>query len=61
MFTPLLARKRDVLKDKLGIPKEVAAVTMIPVGFPAGNFGPTRRLLMAGMALGDRWGPTYQL
>lgn len=40
----------------LGIPKDVAFHFCIPLGYPAGSFGPTRRRPIVETTFLDRWG-----
>jgi len=43
------------VKQVLGIPKSVHTYALIPVGWPAGRFGPVRRKPVDGMIHRDRW------
>jgi nitroreductase len=49
-----LMAEREV-KQLLGIPKSVHTYALIPVGWPAGNFGPVRRKPVDGMIHRDHW------
>ncbi len=44
------------LAEHLGVPEEVAIVAMLPIGFPAGRFGPVRRTPAAALTHLERWG-----
>ena len=44
------------LRERLGIPDAYAVVAMIPIGYPAGRFGPVRRRPVREVAHLDRWG-----
>lgn len=53
--TTLALRDQDAVRDILNLPETFAALCLIPVGYPLGNFGPvTRRPLSEIMAF-DRW------
>lgn len=43
--TPLATRLvfEDEIKARLGIPAEVETAAVLPIGYPAGRFGPTAR------------------
>ena len=47
--------EQDV-KDLLGIPANVEAVALIPVGHPIGRYGPTKRRPVDDVVHYDRWG-----
>ena len=47
--------EQDV-KDLLGIPANVEAVALIPVGHPIGRYGPTKRRPVEDVVNYDRWG-----
>jgi nitroreductase len=42
-------------KQVLGVPDETTIYALIPVGWPAGNFGPVRRRPVADVLHWDRW------
>src|SRR5712691_5289472 len=42
-------------KQALGVPKDVTVYALIPVGWPAGNFGPVRRHPVSEVLHWDRW------
>jgi len=44
------------IKTKLGIPDEIDTVALIPIGWPAGKFGPTTRAPVETLTYWDRWG-----
>jgi nitroreductase len=46
---------RDELEAVLDLPAHVRAQAVIPVGFPAGRFGPVRRLPVDQVMMTDRW------
>ena len=46
---------RDAAKEVLGLPPEMEAFCLIPVGWPKGNFGPVTRLPVAETLRWDRW------
>ena len=45
------------LKQLLGIPEKVETVALIPIGHPAGKYGPTRRRPIEEVTHFDRWDP----
>ena len=53
--TTYALRFRDELHEVLGLPDDVAAQAIIPVGFPNGNFGPVTRRPAHEIAMFDRW------
>ena len=46
---------REATKAVLGLPPEMEAFCLIPVGWPMGNFGPVTRLPVAETMRWDRW------
>ena len=42
-------------KRVLGVPKQVTIYALVPVGWPAGRFGPVRRRPVADVVHWDRW------
>ncbi|MCC7364322.1 MAG: nitroreductase family protein [Dehalococcoidia bacterium] len=44
------------IDELLGLPADAATFAMIPVGYPMGNFGPTRRLPVETVIGWDGWG-----
>ena len=53
--TTYALRFRDELHEVLGLPDDVAAQAIIPVGFPVGNFGPVTRRPVQEITMFDRW------
>jgi nitroreductase len=53
--TTYALRFRDELHEVLGLPDDVAAQAIIPVGFPTGNFGPVTRRPIHEITTFDRW------
>jgi len=49
----LLAEKE--FRQVLGVPDETTIYALIPIGWPAGNFGPVRRRPVADVLHWDRW------
>ena len=43
----------------LGLPKEAHTFTIIPIGYPLGNFGPVSRAPVEQVTFFDRWGVNY--
>jgi nitroreductase len=54
--TTLGLSDRKAAKEVLGLPDEVEAFCLIPVGYPLGNFGPMTRLPVEQTLHWDRWG-----
>ena len=46
---------RKAAKAVLGLPPEMEAICLIPVGYPMGNFGPVTRLPVEETMRWDRW------
>ena len=44
------------IKERLGVPADVATVAMIPIGWPRGKFGPTTRAAVEEVTYWDGWG-----
>jgi len=53
--TTLGLSNRDAAKAVLGLPEDIEAICLIPVGYPMGNFGPVTRLPAAETMRWDRW------
>ncbi len=45
----------EELKQKLGIPAEMEVSALLPLGYPQGNFGPTKRQPVETVIHWDRW------
>lgn len=43
----------------LGLPEGVHSYAILPIGYPMGNFGPTRRGALEDFVYLDRWGAAY--
>jgi len=43
------------IKERLGIPADVETVAMLPIGYPLGRFGPTRRARVEDVTYWDGW------
>jgi nitroreductase len=46
---------QDDFKRVLGVPKQTTIYALVPLGWPAGRFGPVRRRPVADVVHGDRW------
>jgi nitroreductase len=55
-LTTLHTAFADALKAQLAIPRPVEVVALVPLGYPADRFGPTRRKPVDEIAFLDRWG-----
>ena len=49
-----LLHEREI-KERLGIPKEVETVALLPIGYPVGRFGPTTRKPPEEVTYWDGW------
>jgi len=59
-LTTLHLTYEDEIKAELGIPDDTEAVALLPIGFPVGRYGPTRRRPVQEVTYWDRWGVTRQ-
>jgi len=53
--TTLGLSNRAAAKEVLGLPDDMEAFCLIPVGYPTGTFGPVTRLPVAATLRWDRW------
>ena len=53
--TTLGLSDRKAAREVLGLPDDMEAFCLIPVGYPLGNFGPVARLPVAETMRWDRW------
>jgi nitroreductase len=53
--TTLALRDQDAVRQALNLPDTFAALCMIPVGYPKGNFGPVRRRPIEEIMRFDSW------
>ena len=53
--TTLALRDQDAVRDILNLPETFAALCLIPVGYPMGNFGPVVRKPVEEIMQFDRW------
>ncbi|MBI4516259.1 MAG: nitroreductase family protein [Deltaproteobacteria bacterium] len=60
VLTTLHLLYEDEIKAHLGIPPQIHAAAMIPIGFPRGRFGPVTRRPVAELTHWDRWGSSRQ-
>ena len=56
VLTTLHLRREEQVKALLGIPDHVDTYALIPLGFPAGRFGPLRRRPIEEVVHRDKWG-----
>lgn len=54
-LTTLGLSDRTASREVLGLPENIEAFGLIPVGYPLGNFGPVTRLPVADTMRWDRW------
>lgn len=55
-LTTLHLMYEQEIKARLGIPDDVEAAAMIPIGYPLGRFGPTTRTPVQDVTYWDAWG-----
>ncbi len=60
-LTTMFTEYEREVKDLLVIPEDAEPVAMIPVGFPAGRFGPLRRRPVDEVVFSDHWGRAADL
>ncbi len=53
--TTLALRDQDAVREVLNLPETFAALCLIPVGYPAGKFGPVSRMPVSEIMRFDRW------
>ena len=53
--TTLALRDQDLVREALDLPETFAALCLIPVGYPMGNFGPVSRRPVEQIMRFDRW------
>ncbi|MEE2655169.1 MAG: nitroreductase family protein [Pseudomonadota bacterium] len=46
---------REEVEALLGLPDDVTSFAIIPIGYPVGNFGPTRRAPLSHVVVVDTW------
>ena len=54
--TTLALRDQDAVREILNLPETFAALCLIPVGYPMGNFGPVKRRPLSEIMRFDGWG-----
>ena len=59
-LTTLYLNFEKEVEAALGLPSDVHSYALIPLGYPMGRFGPVRRIPLADVAYGDRWGQPYR-
>jgi nitroreductase len=52
-------RCEDEVKAVLGLPDDVSAYALMPIGYPQGKFGPLARRPAAEVTYADRWGNAW--
>jgi nitroreductase len=57
-LTTLHLMFEDEIKSELGIPADTEAAALIPIGFPVGRYGPTKRRPAEEVTFWERWGQT---
>ncbi|MGH2603849.1 MAG: nitroreductase family protein, partial [Dehalococcoidia bacterium] len=54
-LTTLVLRDRAAVRAVLSLPETIEPFCMVPVGYPAGRFGPVTRRPVAEVMRWDRW------
>ncbi len=60
VFTTLLRRYDKEVKELLGVPASAEVVCMLPLGYPKGPFGPTRRMPVEEVTFSEKWGAAWK-
>lgn len=60
VLTTLHLLYEDEIKERFGIPAEVEAVAVLPIGYPKGRFGPVTRRPVEEVAYWEKWGERRQ-
>jgi nitroreductase len=55
-LTTMFTQSEDAVKALLDMPAESEPVALIPLGYPAGRFGPLRRRPVEEVTFAERWG-----
>lgn len=59
-LTTLYLQFEKEVEAALDLPPDVHSYALIPIGYPMGRFGPVRRVPLADVVYGDRWGQPYR-
>jgi nitroreductase len=59
-LTTLYLQFEKEAEATLGFPPGVHSYALLPIGDPMGQFGPVRRIPLAEIVNGDRWGKPYR-
>ena len=59
-LTTLYLNFEKEVEAAIGLPPDVHSYALIPIGYPMGRFGPVRRVPLADVVYGDRWGQVYR-
>ena len=59
-LTTLYLNFEKEVEAALGLPSDVHSYAVIPIGYPMGRFGPVRRVPLADVTYGDKWGQPYR-
>lgn len=60
-LTTLHRTFEEPLKALLDVPAEVEIAALVPLGYPAGRFAPTRRAPVEEIAFRERWGRAFRI
>jgi nitroreductase len=55
-LTTLYLQFEKEAEAALGLPLNVHSYPLLPIGYPAGRFGPVRRVPLSDVVYEDRWG-----
>src|SRR5204862_5934840 len=59
-LTTLYLNFEKEVEAALGLPSDMHSYALIPLGYQMGGFGPVRRVPLADVVYGDRWGQPYR-
>ncbi len=59
-LTTLYLMHEKATEAAMGIPEGQHSYAILPIGFPAGKFGPVRRAPLAEVVFEDRWGQAWR-
>jgi len=59
-LTTLYLQFEKEAEATLDLPPNVHSYALLPIGYPMGRFGPVRRVPLADVIYGDRWGQAYR-
>jgi nitroreductase len=58
-LTTLYLQFEKEVEAALALPPGFHSYALLPIGYPMGRFGPVRRVALADVVYGDRWGQPW--